>query len=118
MSTTAVSGFAERCLLDRDINADPYTYLAALREHAPVYWSRIHQSWLVTAYREVIAALQSKGISADRLSNVSDDEDVRRSFEVLSKWMAFNDSSEHRRLSIVFRCSSISRWPNVSLSNN
>jgi cytochrome P450 len=103
MSTTAVSGFAERCLLDRDINADPYTYLAALREHAPVYWSRIHQSWLVTAYRDVIAALQSKGISADRLSNVSDDEDVRRSFEVLSKWMAFNDSSEHRRLRSVFQ---------------
>ena len=103
MSTTATSGFVERALLDRAINADPYPYLAALREHAPVYWSRIHQSWLVTGYREVIACLQSKGISADRLSNVSDDEDVRRSFQVLAKWMAFNDSSEHRRLRSVFQ---------------
>jgi cytochrome P450 len=103
MSTTAVSGFAERCLLDRDINADPYPYLAAVREHSPVYWSRIHQSWLITGYREVIGCLQSGRISADRLSNVSDDEDVRRSFQVLAKWMAFNDSSEHRRLRSVFQ---------------
>ena len=98
-----MSGFVERALLDRAINADPYPYLAALREHAPVYWSRIHDSWLVTGYREVISCFQAKGISADRLSNVSDDEDVRRSFQVLSKWMAFNDSSEHRRLRSVFQ---------------
>ena len=103
MSTTATSGFVERALLDRAINADPYPYLAALREHAPVYWSRIHQSWLVTGYREVISCLQSKGISADRLSNVSEDEDVRRSFQILSKWMAFNDSSDHRRLRSIFQ---------------
>lgn len=103
MSTTAACGFAERWLLDRETNADPYSYLAALREHAPVYWSQIHQSWLVTGYREVIASLQAKGISADRLDNTSQDEDIRRSFRVLSKWMAFNDSSEHRRLRSVFQ---------------
>ena len=104
MSTTAVSGFVERALLDRAINADPYPYLAALREHAPVYWSRIHQSWLITGYREVLSCLQSKGISADRLTNSSpEDEDMRRSFQVLSKWMAFNDSSDHRRLRSVFQ---------------
>jgi cytochrome P450 len=103
MVTTAVGGFVERSLLGRDAVADPYPYLAALREHAPVYWSRIHQSWLVTSYREVISGLQSKSISADRLNNTSPDEDVRRSFRILSKWMAFNDASEHRRLRSVFQ---------------
>lgn len=108
MSTTAVSSFAERWLMDRETIADPYSYLAALREHAPVYWSRIHQSWLVTGYQDVIGCLQAKGISADRVSpqlnNVSkQDEDLRDSFRILSKWMAFNDASEHRRLRSVFQ---------------
>ena len=107
MVSTTLSGFVERSLLDRDINANPYPYLATLREHAPVYWSRIHDSWVVTGYHEVIDCLQSGCLTADRvnpmLNNTSADEDLRCSFGILSKWMAFNDSSEHRRLRGVFQ---------------
>jgi cytochrome P450 len=107
MVTTALRGFVERSLLDPETNANPYPYLAALREHAPVYWSRVHDSWLITGYHEVIDCFQPKGTTADRVSpilnNVStQDEDLRRSFAILSKWMAFNDASDHRRLRSVF----------------
>ena len=37
-------------LLAEDVNADPYPYLAALREHDPVHYSERHRAWLVTRY--------------------------------------------------------------------
>ncbi len=112
MTTT---GFAERYLLDPGVNADPYPYLDALREHRPVYWSRIHRAWLVTGYEQVAECLGHPAVSADRVKPIMDnipagttasdslDEEARRAVGILSDWMVFNDPPQHRRLRAVFQ---------------
>lgn len=105
-----MTAFNERYLLDPAINADPYPYLAALREHQPVYWSQIHRSWLVTGHDQVAECLAHEAISADRVKPIMEnipagtlDADADRAMEILSDWMVFNDPPEHRRLRSVFQ---------------
>lgn len=107
MTTTE---FAERYLLDPAVNADPYPYLAALREHRRVHWSRIHRAWLVTGYTQVADCLGHEAISADRVKPIMEniptgalDDEARRAVKILSDWMVFNDPPEHRRLRAVFQ---------------
>lgn len=107
MTTT---GFAERYLLDPEVNADPYPYLGALRDHRPVYWSAIHRAWLVTGYSQVADCLGREEISADRVKPIMEnipagplDEEAGRAVAILSDWMVFNDPPEHRRLRAVFQ---------------
>lgn len=105
---TTTTGFAERFLLDPAVNAEPYGYLNALRDHRPVYWSAMHRAWLVTGYAPLVACLRDPAISADRVRPTMDgipedaQADARRAFEILSRWMVFNDPPEHRRLRGVF----------------
>ncbi|MFJ6729831.1 cytochrome P450 [Streptomyces sp. NPDC091281] len=101
--------FAERYLLSPDMVADPYAHLDALRAHAPVHWSPLHHSWLVTGYDQVMRCLRDPGISADRVRPLMDavpqgaSEDAERAFGILSRWMVFNDPPQHRRLRQVFQ---------------
>ncbi len=102
--------FTERYLLDPQVNADPYPYLNALREHRPVHWSSVHRAWLVTGYAQMAEALGHPSLSADRVrplmeaipASVLDDE-ARRAVGLLSHWMVFNDPPQHRRLRGVFQ---------------
>ena len=109
-ATATATRFTERYLLDPQVNADPYPYLNALREHRPVHWSSIHRAWLVTGYAQMAEALGHPSLSADRVrplmesipASVMDDE-ARRSVGLLSNWMVFNDPPQHRRLRGVFQ---------------
>ncbi|GAA4986634.1 cytochrome P450 [Kitasatospora paranensis] len=107
--TLTTTRFTERYLLDPAVNADPYGYLNALRDHAPVYWSAMHRAWLVTGYEQVVHCLRDPDISAERVRPLMDAvpqgarEDAERAFTILSRWMVFNDPPQHRRLRQVFQ---------------
>ena len=106
---TMTTGFTERYLLDPALNADPYGYLNSLRDHQPVYWSAMHRAWLVTGHAQVVHCLREPAITADRVRPMMDAipegarDDAPRAFEILSRWMVFNDPPEHRRLRQVFQ---------------
>ena len=101
--------FAERYLLDPAVNADPYGYLNALRDHEPVFWSSMHRAWLVTGYEQVMQCLRDPAVSADRVRPLMDAvpegarEDAERAFAILARWMVFNDPPQHRRLRQTFQ---------------
>ncbi|MGW0882414.1 cytochrome P450 [Streptomyces sp. NPDC002671] len=101
--------FTERYLLSPDAFAEPYGYLNALREHAPVFWSPMHHAWLVTGHDQVMRCLRDPAVSADRVRPLMDAvplgarEDAERAFGILSRWMVFNDPPQHRRLRQVFQ---------------
>lgn len=107
--TVTQARFAERYLLDPAVNADPYGYLSALHDHAPVYWSVMHRAWLVTGYEPVMRCLRDPAVSADRVRPLMDAvpqgarDDAERAFGILSSWMVFNDPPQHRRLRQVFQ---------------
>ncbi|MFJ7209324.1 cytochrome P450 [Streptomyces sp. NPDC098789] len=101
--------FAERYLLDPELNADPYGYLNALRDHDPVHWSAMHRAWLVTGHGQLMHCLRDPAVSAERVGPLMDAvpegarEDTERAFSILSRWMVFNDPPQHRRLRQVFQ---------------
>jgi cytochrome P450 len=102
--------FTEKYLLDPHINADPFPYLTLLREHSPVYWSKIHSAWLVTGYEQVTACLRSPAVSANRVRPLMEripvhmlDDESRLALDILSHWMVFNDPPDHRRLRGIFQ---------------
>ncbi|MFI9005974.1 cytochrome P450 [Actinosynnema sp. NPDC053489] len=101
--------FTERYLLDPAVNADPYPYLNALREHRPVHYSPLHRAWLVTGHAQLTRALREPAASADRVGPMMDAVpegargDAERAFDILSRWMVFNDPPAHRRLRQAFQ---------------
>ena len=108
MTTTTLT-FTERHLLDPALNADPYGYLNALRDHDPVHWSPIHRAWLITGYDQVMRCLRDPAVSAERVRPLMDavpadaQQDAERAFDILARWMVFNDPPQHRRLRQVFQ---------------
>jgi cytochrome P450 len=107
--TTTTTAFAERFLLDPAVNADPYPYLNGLRDHQPVFWSETHRAWLVTGHAPLVRALREPALSAVRGRPGQDTipegarDDARRAFDILARWMVFNDPPVHRRLRSVFQ---------------
>ncbi|WP_411574938.1 cytochrome P450 [Streptomyces fradiae] len=103
------AGFTERYLLSPAVNADPYPYLDALRDHDPVHWSAMHRAWLVTGHEQLTRCLRDPAVSADRVRPLMDAvpegarDDAERAFGILSRWMVFNDPPRHRRLRQVFQ---------------
>jgi cytochrome P450 len=52
---------------DPRLRTDPYSVYKSLREQAPVYWSEIMQTWLLTRYDDVYAVLRDQArFSSDR----------------------------------------------------
>ncbi|MEU9230690.1 cytochrome P450 [Streptomyces massasporeus] len=100
----------DRYLLDDDLVADPFPYFAELRETAPVHWSPVQRSWLVTGYDSVTACFSEPAVSADRITPMLAGTprhllgpEAARTFEIMAGWMVFVDPPEHRRLRSAFR---------------
>jgi cytochrome P450 len=107
MTTAAIT---DRYLLDDDLVADPYPYLAELRSAAPVHWSPVHRAWLVTGYDRAAACYTEPAVSADRISPMLAQTplellspEAASVFRIMAGWMVFVDPPEHRRLRSVFR---------------
>src|SRR6059036_1142291 len=46
--------------------ADPYAMYRELREQAPIYWSEMMESWVLTRYNDIDAVLMDGRFSSDR----------------------------------------------------
>ena len=83
---------------------DPAGAFAALRAQDPVWWSDRHRAWILTGHADVVDALTSPLLSAERISPMSARiGEGRRDASVATRehlrtWMLFNDGDVHRRL--------------------
>ncbi len=88
---------------------DPYELLDELRAIAPVHWSPLLGSWLVTSYDEVNRALRGDWLLHDRVEiNVRGiPGPVRAGYAGLvthiSNWLGFTDGLKHSRMREVSR---------------
>ena len=85
--------------------ADPYSYLAALRESAPLHRDERLGAWLVLRYDDVRDAFRDARLSSDRVSPYFERrrthgvaERERATFEVLTRWIVFIDPPRHTRM--------------------
>jgi cytochrome P450 len=92
-------------LLAPEVIADPHPYFARLREDDPVHWTERSRGWLLTRYDDIVASLRDPRLSADRVSayftaglGPEDRELMTPAFEVLARWMVFQDPPDHARL--------------------
>src|SRR4051812_873853 len=91
-------------LLAEEVNADPYPYFAALREHSPVHYSERHRAWLVTRYEDVAAGMRDLRLSSARVRPLLEamSPDKRASagpvMETITGWMVVTDPPVHTRL--------------------
>lgn len=91
-------------LLSAECRHNPYPVLAQLRAEAPVYWSPQLQSWVLTRYDDIVAALHMPALSASRFGEppAGVPEPVRekmaRIFHFLSQWLVALDPPQHTRL--------------------
>ena len=92
-------------LLSSEALADPYAFLAALREeHGPVCWSGRHRAWLLTSFAEVTSGYRDDRLSSDRVSAIARHLDaagqaaMAPTLELLRGWMVFRDEPDHTRL--------------------
>lgn len=91
-------------ILRPDRVADPYPYLADVRDNDPVYWNEEMRAWFITKHEDIFAALRDPRFSSDRIrpsyERLSDEQRAARqpTFDVLLNWMVFMDPPEHTRL--------------------
>lgn len=93
-------------LLDVKVICDPYTYYENLRKSDPVHWNELWRGWILTDYDDVSAAFHDKRLSSNRMKPSksmpkSKSEELKSTFEILSKWMVFNDPPQHTRLRML-----------------
>lgn len=90
---------------DPDTIRDPYRAYAYLREHHPVYWSDQHQAWMLTRFKDVLAA-QGDDVhySSDRIRQLVDAQlppEKRAIYEPFikkaSRWMYSQDGEVHEQ---------------------
>ena len=92
-------------LLCEEAVRDPHGYFGRLRATSPVDWNERHRSWVITRYADVVAALRSPLLTAERISPFADainrssqSADVASTFEILADWLVFKDPPDHTRL--------------------
>ena len=78
--------------------ADPYSYLARLREAAPLHRDERLGGWLLLRYDDVRAAFRDPRLSSDRISPYFERlraegaaQREHATHEVLTRWIVFTD---------------------------
>ena len=92
-------------LLSDQAIADPYGYLGALREAAPVHRDERLGAWLMLRYDDVRAAFRDSRLSSDRVTGYfarreasGSLDEVRATADILTRWIVFADRPRHTRL--------------------
>jgi cytochrome P450 len=88
--------------------ADPYPFLARLRELGPAAWSPRWSGWYVADYQSAAAIVRdTQHFSSERFANFDKARaattsasllETYPSYRLLSKWLAFMDPPDHTRL--------------------
>jgi len=92
-------------LLDPVTIANPYPVYSRLRQEDPVHWDDQLQTWVLTRYEDIEAALHDPRLSSNRVENLRnvDSPDIPEATQqilkaTLSKWTLFLDPPYHTRL--------------------
>ncbi len=105
MSTASKAAF-DRYLLTPEFFADPYPVLHQLRAEAPVYWSDVLKSWVLTRYSDVTSTLRDPKLysNAGRMTLLMDQlpPAQREQMEPFKRHFAYGllhaDPPDHTRL--------------------
>ena len=83
---------------------EPERFFARLRDAQPVSWNEQHRAWVVTRHADIVAALRSPALTAERIRPFRERVDpavgslLDRSLAVLERWLVFRDPPDHERL--------------------
>jgi cytochrome P450 len=94
----------ENLVCDRAVR-DPYAYFGELRDVDPIHWNPRHRAWVITSHADVVAAVRSPHLTADRMepfresvAKQTQSAAVDETFRILANWMVFLDPPNHTRL--------------------
>jgi pimeloyl-[acyl-carrier protein] synthase len=79
-------------LLDPAVLADPYPTLHRLRREAPVHWDETHGVWMLSRYRDALAALRDVRVYSSEIHG------GERTALDTTNWFVFHDAPRHARL--------------------
>ena len=92
-------------LVDPATIANPYPVYSRLRQADPIHWDDQLQTWVLTRYEDIEAALNDPRLSSSRVENLRNidspevPEETRQTLKAtLSKWALFLDPPYHTRL--------------------
>lgn len=92
-------------LLAPEIWADPYPYLAELRDKAPVCWSPWWNGWVITGFDDAEAVLKRRpevsaatAAAARARASGADLEAREATFRTLGSWLVLIDAPDHTRI--------------------
>ena len=111
-------------LLAPEVIANPYPYLAHLRETDPVHWNELHETWVITRYDDFLSVTRQPELfssevakrspSPDGLGNAAERELHDKARDVQSNNMAQRDDDEHMAMRKVvnafFAPKALERW--------
>ena len=90
--------------MDPAILADPYPRYQQLRDEDPVHWNQGINSWMLTRYTDVLAALRDQNLSSAQIGAFSERlpesiaEKVQPMISLISGMMLMSDPPDHTRL--------------------
>ena len=90
--------------MDPAILADPYPRYQQLRDEDPVHWNQGINSWMLTRYTDVLAALRDQNLSSAQIGAFSERlpesiaEKVQPMISLISDMMLMSDPPDHTRL--------------------
>jgi len=89
-------------LLSPEVIRDPYPYLRALREQAPIHWNPRWKGWVMTSYDGIAEAHRNPALSNDKYQPFArmktPTEDQQAVFSWLGLWLGSQDPPLHTRL--------------------
>jgi cytochrome P450 len=109
-------------LLAPEVIANPYPYLAHLRETDPVHWNELHETWVITRYDDFLWVTRQPELFSSEVARRSpplSDNDAERELhekarDVQSNQMAQRDHDEHMAMRKVvnafFSPKALERW--------